>query len=102
MRPISCQTHPSPHHATAPLRLSLPRSGEDGAVRQGAASGACRMRVALIYFGLARSVLLTFDSIQAQVLAPNTAAGVTLRYTGLPDRLMAIAKISRVDSLFVG
>ena len=79
MRPISCQTHHSPDHATAPLRLSLPRSGEDGAVRQGAASGACRMRVALIYFGLARSVLLTFDSIQAQVLAPNAAAGVTLR-----------------------
>ena len=30
------------------------------------------------------------------------AAGVTLRYIGLPDRLVAIAKISRVDSLFVG
>jgi hypothetical protein len=37
------------------------------------------MRVAVIYFGLARSVLLTTDSIRAQVIRPNTAAGVTLR-----------------------
>ncbi len=30
------------------------------------------------------------------------AAGVALRYAALPDRLVAIAKISRVESLLVG
>lgn len=30
------------------------------------------------------------------------AAGLTLRYSALPDRLMAIARISNVDSWLVG